>query len=74
MANQLLNDETLTEFIGIVGIDSNQKDYLISRLPEMDGDERLKLFNVLKEIYLLDIEEKDAIERVKKVFSEKQSV
>ncbi len=70
MANQLLNDETLKGFIEIVEIGVEQKSYLLNRLPEMDGDERLKLFNVLKDVYLLDIEEKDAILRVKAVFSE----
>jgi hypothetical protein len=71
MANQLLNDETLKDFIGIVAIGAEQKDFLINRLPEMDGEERLKMFNVLKEIYLLDIEEKDAVERVKAAFSKR---
>ncbi|MFH0792374.1 MAG: hypothetical protein V1905_04145 [bacterium] len=70
MVNQLLNNETLKGFIEIVEISSEQKVFLINRLPEMDGEERLKLFNVLKDIYLLDIEEKDAVARVKAAFSE----
>jgi len=70
MANQLLNDETLKGFIEIIEIGAEQKAFLLDRLPEMDADERLKLFNVLKDVYLLDIEEKDAVARVKAAFSE----
>ncbi len=69
MANKLLTDETLEGFIEIVGIGKDQKSQLLLKLPEMDEEERTNLFNLLKNIYLLDLEEKESIERVKRVFS-----
>ena len=69
MANKLLTDETLEGFIEIVGIGKDQKSQLLLKLPEMDEEERKNLFNLLKNIYLLDLEEKESIERVKRVFS-----
>ncbi len=66
MNNLLFNNESLKNFIEGVNLSKDRKDFLISKLPEMDLEERQKLFKVLSKIYLLDLEEKEAIEKVKK--------
>jgi hypothetical protein len=69
MANRLLADETLKGFIEIIGLNQGQKSSLLEKLPQMDEEERRDLFNLLKDIYLLDLEEKESIERIKRVFA-----
>lgn len=66
MTNALLNNESLKKFIQAVNINEERKDFLLSKLPQMDLEERMKLFNVLKEVCLLDLEEERAVERVRK--------
>lgn len=62
----LLNNQSLEKFIQGVEISQEKKDFLISKLPEMDLEERMALFKTLTKIYLLDLEEKEAIARLKK--------
>lgn len=66
MTNILFNNESLKNFIGVVNIGQDKKDFLLSKVPQMDLEERTKLFDVLKEVYLLDLEEKEAVEKVQK--------
>jgi len=70
MAKTLLNDKNLEMFIHKLGIDQERKDFLLSKLPQMDIEDRIKLFNTLKDVYLLGLEEKEMIERVKKFSQE----
>jgi len=67
MTNILLNNKSLEMFIQTVGIDQEEKDFMLSKLPQMDLEERMKLFDVLKEIYLLDLEEEKAVARAKRI-------
>ena len=70
MAYSLLNNQSLEKFIQKVKLDKERKDFLLSKLAEMDLEERIALFRTLKEIYLLDLEEKEAIERLRKFWKE----
>ena len=66
MYNPLIQNETLKNFIQGVKISPERKDFLLSKLPEMDFEERKALFEALTKIYLLDLEEERAIARIKK--------
>lgn len=66
MVNPFLTNNALKEFIEGLKIRKEQKEFLISKIPELDEEERINLFNMAKEIYLLDLEEEKAIERIKK--------
>ncbi len=70
MANSLLNNKTLKDFIEKINIKKERKDFLTSKLPEMDLEERKKLFKALTSIHLLDLEEKEVIERIKENWQE----
>jgi len=66
MTNSLTNDAGLIKSINEANIEQADKDFLLSELPEMDGETRISLFKTLGEICLLDIEEKQAKERIRK--------
>jgi hypothetical protein len=66
MAIPLINNESLKKFILGVKISQERKDFLLSKLPEMDFEERKALFEALTKIHLLDLEEEKAIARIKK--------
>lgn len=66
MTVSLINDGSLKKFIQGIKISQERKDFLLSKLPQMDFDERKALFKTLTEIHLLDLEEKEAIERIEK--------
>lgn len=66
MAIPLINNESLKEFIQGAKISQERKDSLLSKLPEMDFDERKTLFETLTKIHLLDLEEEREIEQIKK--------
>jgi len=61
-----LYNESLKNFIEKVGLSREDKDDLLERLSQMDLEERIALFKTLTKIYLLDLEEKKAKERVRK--------
>lgn len=62
----IINDESLKGFIKSVGIDEKDKNFLLSKLPEMDFDERKELFMTLVKIHLLDREEEKALTAIDK--------
>ena len=66
MTNTLLSNGSLEKFIGSINLDKERKDLLLEKVPKLDLEERKEMFESLTKIYLLDIEEKEAIERVKK--------
>lgn len=66
MTNLFLTDENIKKAIMNLGISQEQKNALIAKIPELNGEEREKLMNLLKDVYLLDMEEKDAIEKIKR--------
>ena len=66
MTNLLINNSGLTKSIEEANIEQADKDFLLSKLPEMDEKTRISLFKTLGEIYLLDKEEEQAKEKIKK--------
>lgn len=64
--NPFLNEYFLRHFIDIVDLDENKKNQLLKKLPTYSQEEKKHLLTFLKDIYLLDLEEKQAIEEVSK--------
>lgn len=62
----LLNNETLRSFIELANIGQDQKGILISKLPQMDLEERTELFKTLTNIYLLHFKKEAAIQQLNK--------
>ena len=60
----ILYNESLENFIKKLGISPELKDKLIAKIPQLDLEERMSLFKTLTKIYLLDVEEKRAIQRI----------
>jgi hypothetical protein len=66
MANEILYTGNLKAFIESLNVAKEKKDTLISKLPNMDLDERKSLFKKLLMVYFLDIEDKESDERIRK--------
>jgi len=66
MANPFLANASLEKFIKDTKLSDQDKDFLLSKLPELDEEQRIKLFGLLKNIYFVDLEEKQSIENLKK--------
>jgi len=66
MPNPYLTNKALEKFINGVNISKESKESLLSKVPELTERERIKLFDVLKDVYLLSAEEEMAVEKVKK--------
>jgi hypothetical protein len=65
MTNLFLTNENLKKTIQEAKISQEQKDALIAKVPELDEQERLKLLDVLKETFFIDLEKNEAIEKIK---------
>lgn len=61
-----LYNESLKNFIEKLKISSEAKSALIAKIPRLDLKERVSLFRTLTKIYLSELEEKEAIARIKK--------
>lgn len=70
MSNYLINNAGLTKSIKGANIEQADKDFLLERLAEMDTETRRSLLKTLSEIYLLDIEERQAKERIREYWLE----
>lgn len=57
-------NNNLKDFVKNLKIGPEQKKFLISKIPQMDLGERIKLFKTLTKVYLLDLEEAGAIKRI----------
>ena len=66
MTNSLIYDKSLKNFIEKVGLATEDRDDLLAEMPKMDKEERVELFKTLTRIYLLDLEEADAKEKIRK--------
>ncbi len=65
MTNLFLTNENLEKTIQGAKISQEQKDALILKVPELNEEERVKLLGVLKETFLLDLEQEKAVEKIK---------
>ena len=70
MDHSLINNQSLEKFIQCLKISGEKKDFLLGKIPEMDAEERLALFKTLTKVYLLDLEEKEAVDRIIKFWKE----
>lgn len=66
MENPFLHNDALIKFIKWLGISADNKESLIAKVPQLNDFERQDLFEVLKEVFYLDMEEKEAVARLRK--------
>jgi len=66
----LLHNESLEKLVRMAGLSKDKKELLLSKVPELDLEERIGLFKILTEICRLDIEEKEVVKRVKKYWQD----
>ena len=64
MINPILDNDNLKNFILSLKISPEQEKFLLDELPALDEKERLELLNTLKDVYLLNEEEDQAIKRI----------
>jgi len=67
-ANPLLIDANLKKFIESLKISKEQVTFLINEIPTLNASERIELLDVLKNIYILNEEEKKVLEKIKNSF------
>lgn len=65
MASPFLTDNSLKQFAESLKIGQDQKEFLIYKIPQLDEEERTSLFNLFKEIRFLDLEEEEALGKIK---------
>lgn len=66
MRNIFFADNSLRNFIKKSSLKEDDKNFILSKLPLMDLAQRIKLFRALTDIYLLDLEEKESLEKIKR--------
>ncbi len=66
LTNPFLDDYFLRHFIDIVDLSEDKKNNLLAKLPEYGKEERKHLLMFLKDIYLIDLEEKSVLEEAAK--------
>lgn len=67
MVFPFLTNEALKRFVEGLKITQEQKDLIISKIPHLDKEERTRLFNLLQEIYLLDLEEEEIVKKIRQM-------
>lgn len=55
----------LVALVNSLGIEENKKSAIISDIPKMNEQERVRLVEMLGEVYVVDSEKKQAIEKIK---------
>lgn len=66
MANDILKNNSLQSLIRSLSVDKDQEVLLLEKVPEMGLKERVDLFKDLTEIYLLNLEEKESLENLRR--------
>lgn len=64
----ILKNNSLKSLILSLNIKKEQESFLLDKIPQMDEDERISLLKTLTDVYLLNIEEKESSERLKKLW------
>ena len=64
----ILKNNSLKSLILSLNIKKEQEYFLLDKIPQMDEDERISLLKTLTDVYLLNIEEKESSERLKKLW------
>ena len=65
MVNSLILNDSFKEFIEKLDIDQEQKNVLLEKIPKLNKAERVKLLDVLAQVYLLTAEKKETLEKLK---------
>lgn len=67
MEKSTITEETLITLIEKAPLDDAERSRLTESVPGMDHDQRLRLLEAIKDIFLLDEEEKRQIEKIDKL-------
>ena len=70
MVNPLLTNNNLKTFIKNLKLSEEQENFLVDELPQLDEKERLELLETLKNVYILNEEEKVAFKKIKENWKE----
>jgi len=65
MAESFLSNKNLSGFINTLKLNPEQNKFLLERLPTLDKKERVSLMKVLKDIFILNMEEAEVIDSIK---------
>lgn len=60
-----LTNYGLEGFINILDIEKERKNLLLSEISGLNKEERIDFFALLKDIYFIDLREKEALEKLK---------
>ena len=61
----ILDNDNLRDLIKSLKINQEQQNFLLDELPKLDEKERMELLETLKDVYLLNAEEDNAIKKIK---------
>ncbi|MEK7142350.1 MAG: hypothetical protein AAB818_02070 [Patescibacteria group bacterium] len=64
----ILKNNSLKSLVLSLGIKKEQESFLLDKIPQLDEDERIALLKTLTDVYLLNMEEKESAERLKKLW------
>lgn len=68
MTNGLIKNKGLQDMVKSLKIEKDQESFLLEKIPQMDKEERVSLFKTLMEVYLLNTEETESLERLRKLW------
>lgn len=68
MTNALIKNKGLQDMVKSLKIEKDQESFLLEKIPQMDKEERVSLFKTLMEVYLLNTEETESLERLRKLW------
>lgn len=63
--NPFLTDENLKAFIQTLNIAEEQKKFLFDEVSKLNEQERMDLINTLKDVYALNEEKNQAVQKIK---------
>lgn len=64
----ILKNNSLKDLLLSLDIKKQQESFLLDKIPQMDEEERIALLKMLTEVYLLNIEERESSNRLKKLW------
>ena len=67
MEKSPITEETLMMLVEKAPLDDTEKSKLMKEIPDMDYGQRLMLLKTIKDIFLLDEEEKRQIEKIERL-------